>query len=298
MDTRKLYYFVEICKRMSFAATAEALYISPQALSKSIQKLESDLGMPVFYRHKNNLSLTEFGKTLHLHALPLVEDFEKLRRDMKILGRQSKKNIRFAYIASLASYVSPKLLLSYWEKEPDTHLDIIELPNTEIEAAVADGRVDFAIGIGDEKEGGELITETLIRDEVALVLRRDNPLYKKKQIALTDLAGQTLISLCDLNVADQALRKKCLDLGICLNYMLSSPSVDLNKKIMHQIDCVSLNARSIVESYEFTNRVGYRLFCKKDKIDWNTILITSAERPMAPPVQDFIKHFKKQLGLV
>lgn len=78
MEFKQLYYFVETCKRMNFAITAEALYVTPQALSKSIKTLENNLGQKLFYLNKNALILTEFGEFFLPKAQNLLAEYLSL----------------------------------------------------------------------------------------------------------------------------------------------------------------------------------------------------------------------------
>ena len=50
MDSRKLTYFLKICETGSIARAADALFISQQALSKALDSLEQELGVPLFIR--------------------------------------------------------------------------------------------------------------------------------------------------------------------------------------------------------------------------------------------------------
>lgn len=62
MEIRQLIYFVEVCKQENMSAAAEHLYLTPQALSKSILAMEQELASPLFVRDKGKLSLTKMGK--------------------------------------------------------------------------------------------------------------------------------------------------------------------------------------------------------------------------------------------
>lgn len=50
MDIEALREFVGICETLSFQETAENLHVSQPALTKHIQRLEEELGVPLFDR--------------------------------------------------------------------------------------------------------------------------------------------------------------------------------------------------------------------------------------------------------
>lgn len=52
MDIRHLQYFAEVAKQMSFTKAASTLHVSQPSLSKTVKQLETELGVPLFYRSK------------------------------------------------------------------------------------------------------------------------------------------------------------------------------------------------------------------------------------------------------
>lgn len=63
--------FVADCGTLSGAA--EQHHLSPSALSRSMQKLESEIGVPLFIRHKNKIELNENGKLAVEYAKKIIE---------------------------------------------------------------------------------------------------------------------------------------------------------------------------------------------------------------------------------
>lgn len=62
MDTRMIGYFIACYEMGSLNKAAGALYMSPQGLGKVLDRLEEELGAPVFYRTKQGLMPTESGR--------------------------------------------------------------------------------------------------------------------------------------------------------------------------------------------------------------------------------------------
>jgi len=77
MEFDQLRYFLRVAELANFTRAAEKLGISQPALSRSIQRLEGELGQPVFERRGRSLSLTEAGTLLQGRAqqiLSLLDD--------------------------------------------------------------------------------------------------------------------------------------------------------------------------------------------------------------------------------
>ena len=84
MYNLQLETFIVVADLGSFNRAAEALYITPPAVTKQINLLEKDLGLKLFVRTHRGLSLTEAGKSLYKDAKYIIqyckESVERARR--------------------------------------------------------------------------------------------------------------------------------------------------------------------------------------------------------------------------
>lgn len=76
MDIKHLEYFLALAQREHIASTADLLHISPSALSKSIAKLEQEIGVSLFDRHGNYIELNDYGRTFSRYAAKTLEVYE------------------------------------------------------------------------------------------------------------------------------------------------------------------------------------------------------------------------------
>lgn len=63
MDLRDLKIFLHLAESRHFGRSARAMHVSPSTLSRQIQRLEDDLGQPLFVRDNRTVTLTEAGKS-------------------------------------------------------------------------------------------------------------------------------------------------------------------------------------------------------------------------------------------
>ena len=85
MRIEQLQYFVEIVNSGSINAASKKLFISPQGISNALSSFESELGFPLFTRVKNKLILTENGKTVYKNAIPLLNQYDNLKKLTKTI---------------------------------------------------------------------------------------------------------------------------------------------------------------------------------------------------------------------
>jgi len=82
MDTRSLNQFVKLADSLHFGRASEASHVSPSALSRSIQRLEEELGVVLFERNNRSVSLTHAGSLFLSYARDSLGDWESIRNTL------------------------------------------------------------------------------------------------------------------------------------------------------------------------------------------------------------------------
>jgi len=108
MDFDQLRYLQQVAQRSSFTRAAEDLVISQPALSRSIQKLEEELGQPVFERKTRSVSLTEAGSLLQSRAQLVLAMLEDTKAEITDDGKSGR--VRVGAIPAIAPYFLPEVL--------------------------------------------------------------------------------------------------------------------------------------------------------------------------------------------
>lgn len=80
MQLQQLYYFREVAEQGSINKAAGTLMVTQPNLSRSIQKLEEELGLKLLVRSNKGIQLTEEGRQLYQHACGALERLEIIKR--------------------------------------------------------------------------------------------------------------------------------------------------------------------------------------------------------------------------
>ena len=76
-----LRQFVELSRALHFGRAAQACHVSPSALSRSVQRLELQLGEQLFERQHHNVTLTPTGEAFRRHALSVLEEWKRFEAE-------------------------------------------------------------------------------------------------------------------------------------------------------------------------------------------------------------------------
>lgn len=184
MELDQLRYFLRVAERGNFTRAAEDLAISQPALSRSIQKLEDELGQPVFERKSRSVSLTEAGTLLQSRAQQVLTILEDTKAEITDDGESGR--VRVGAIPTIAPFFLPELLREFSKDFPKATLIVQELTTDALLKACTQGEVDLAI-LALPIPAKYLEVQELFEEELLLVLPPEHPLVEKDKIRLTDV---------------------------------------------------------------------------------------------------------------
>lgn len=118
MNIKHLQLFIHLCDSKSFAKTASAMHVSPSALSRQIQKLESETGQELFVRDNRSVELTPAAKKLMPVALKIITEWQSFYSQLQYEEQELKGEIRL-FCSVTASYSHlPELLSEFRLRHP------------------------------------------------------------------------------------------------------------------------------------------------------------------------------------
>lgn len=182
MTPRRLRQFLALIEHAHFGRAAKALGVSQPALSKSIQLLESELGVTLFDRRTEGVTPTAFGELLREKSRRMLVAEEDLRRDMALLAQGDLGALKVAlgpYPSIVSGYTSIARLHT---RHPQIRVTAHVAGWREVAHQVATGAVDLGIAEISTLQGREEFTcELLGEHEGRLFCRPGHPLLSQKR---------------------------------------------------------------------------------------------------------------------
>lgn len=145
MTENDLTKIVTIAEEGSMAKAAQKLFITQPALSKSLAKVEAELGEVLFTRSSNGLIPTEAGKYLVTKAYQILKLYEDTRVEFCELNQMQKGLLKLGSAERIGALLLPNLLKSFSERYPNIKIDIVEENSVLLEEQVLMGALDLAI---------------------------------------------------------------------------------------------------------------------------------------------------------
>ncbi|WP_245984834.1 LysR family transcriptional regulator [Biomaibacter acetigenes] len=196
MDITSLKYFVKICQNNSFTKTAKELFITQQALSRRISKLEKEIGAPLFNRNSRGVDLTELGRYILPRAEALVRAYDDLIADINSKIEREKARIRIGFAPGTLQILGVKAIIEFEQKHGDINIDIAEFSDVDCESNVLNGNLDLALTVKPKDVNGFKYYH-LIRERLVAIINKKNPLAHRDSVKFEDLKNERFILLTD-----------------------------------------------------------------------------------------------------
>ncbi len=232
MEIEQLRHFLKVTELGTFTRASEEVGLSQPALSRSIARLEEELGQPLFERQTRSVALTEAGSLLLGKAkqiLTLVDDAKAEISDDGETGR-----IRVAAIPTVAPYFLPKRLKVFQAKYPHSKLIVHEDTTENLLKKLSDGMVDLVIA-AIPLIVKYLQIEPLFVEELLLVTASENPLAKQKHIQASDLESLPFVLLGEAHCLTGSI------VSYCRNKSFHPVSVERTSQLAMVQELVALN---------------------------------------------------------
>lgn len=177
----------------TMSSAAEELHISQPALSRSIQRLEAELGCTLFDRAGRRIELNDAGRAA-------VEGARAILRDEKVLRANVAAAVERAcalHVATVAPAPLWRLTALAMERFPQETLTYETVDEREALRQVVSGASDFAITCADPHRPGLQACE-IMRENLAVTLPPNHPLAARKEVSFADLANETFLIMTNI----------------------------------------------------------------------------------------------------
>jgi len=185
--------FEAVARHLNFRAAAEEMALTQSAVSRQIQSLEDEVGVPLFLRHTRAVELTTAGAQLLLavqQALPRIDG--AVRQIRQSAGRRSVSLTTFASFASM--WLIPRLE-AYQRENPDVDIRI-DASDTAVDLDITDNDIALRYGpAGNMPTGARRLFGESLTPVASPWLIKSSPAIREPR----DVAGFTLIEAGDAN---------------------------------------------------------------------------------------------------
>ena len=198
MDLRQLRYFLAVAEERSVTRAATRLHLTQPPLSAQLARLEHELGVALFVRHRRGVDLTEAGRHLVDHARRVLSDVDAAAESVRRTGQGRSGRLALAFVPATAWSVLPPLLRRFHAARPDVELRFLEGHTDAVTEHVRSRRADLGLvhlppGGAASGVGPDLDVAVARREPLVAVVPRARADALGDRVDLSDLAGEPFL---------------------------------------------------------------------------------------------------------
>ena len=254
MDLRQARHLVAVIEHGNVLRAANAIHLSQPALSKSIQNLEADLGVPLLERGPRGVTPTVYGLALLRHARLLLNQGDQALAEIRAIREGQLGHLRLG-VANFAIPSLPAVVAKLLASKPGLSIDVVDGTYEGLTDLVREGALDAVVsGLPPVHRAEDLVHEELISTNFVLACRPDSMPFQPAPVTIASLDGvqwilpnrpQAIIDLWELGFRTMGVMPPRL--------VLQSASMMFIKALLMEGPFVTLLPRGIVQP-EVENR--------------------------------------------
>ncbi|MFE6686294.1 LysR family transcriptional regulator [Streptomyces sp. NPDC057743] len=190
----RLAQFVAVARSQHVTRAATELGVPQPTLSRTIARLEADLGVQLLSRHGRSVRLTSAGRALLTHAERALAHTERGGRAVQETADPHGGRIAFGFPHTLGPSTVPDLLREFSERRPRIRFQLMQDYGAALLSRLRTGELDLAL-ISPPPDEVDVTARRVHRQRLRLVVPASHPLAGRRQARLAEVRDDAFVSL-------------------------------------------------------------------------------------------------------
>lgn len=286
MDIQDIYYFVTVVKYRNFSQAAEKAFVSQPVLTRCVQKLEKELGVPLILRSTKSFALTDAGKALAEQGNVLLQQHADIYRRIQDISEGESGQICISAPGVLLDLYFPKLITQFRKENPGLRIMIRECGSRSLIEDVLSGEAEIGLGMLPLEESDQLDIHPVYRDQIQVVVRKDHPLAKLKKVPIETLKDADIITLGRANVLYFRFVEMCRDCGFTPKIGIQSMMSQFLLDVIADSDSVGILPAPMLQQFPKEKLLSIPL---EPELPWEVAMILKKGHYQSRAVEKFLR---------
>lgn len=297
MESRHIRYFLAAYDAGTFASAAERLNLSQQAVSKSIQRLESQLGVRLFERDGRRIRPTAYAELFLPYARTIAAEAERFRANLGDMLGGRRGLVRIGVGPSAAADMVAAAANHLAEECPGLRMQVLAGIYEDMIEDLVCGKLDLFVAVRQVERHAPLIREEKLCDIAYVVVAgAGHPLAGSDAVELETLVAECWISGANLGIIEESIENSFAAHGLALpRPEIETTSVLFTLAMLDRGRHLSILPAMLVQNEIASGRL-VKLRLRADPWTRPLIVATRARGVKSPLVHMLIKQFRAHLA--
>ncbi|MEM9450620.1 MAG: LysR family transcriptional regulator [Cyanobacteria bacterium P01_E01_bin.6] len=289
MRLEQLQAFLAVSETRSFQEAARHCGVTQSTVSRQIQSLEAELGLPLFHRSAQ-ATLTVAGDRFVRRAQKICQEWTVATTELDDLREGKQSELCIAVIHSVCAYYLPPVLQEFSLSYPDIQLRVTSLGSDRALKVLKDGLVDAAIVMNNRffTARPEFVVDSLFQEPIDVLMAADHPLASSTQVSWPDLAQYPQVVFKDGYGMQRLVQEQFQRQNLIFKSVLELNTLDAFRGVVRHGQSTALLPHSALHDVKNDPSLVIRSTVHPTLMR-EVVLVTTQDRLEIPPIQRFRK---------
>ena len=212
MELQQLKYFREVAEREHVTRAAEKLFVSQSAVSRAVNQLEEELGVPLFYRRGRAIVLSPYGRLFLDHVTRALNVLESGKRLLNEQTGGESGTVSLGFLHSLGIEMVPRLIKEYRRKHPRTQFTLLVQRSGEmLTKELVAGSIDLCFSVPGMFGQSDFRWNHLLDEKLLIAMPKTHPLAARRSLSMKELSSEPFLALSPEHTLRIIFDKVCAD---------------------------------------------------------------------------------------
>lgn len=213
MEWQQLEYFQCVAHTEHITRAAQLLSVSQSALSRSISRMEADLGVPLFERQGRSIKLNRYGQLFLKRVNRILKEYEEGKLEIQNIVDDEAGEVTLGFLHTMGSHLIPELIGAYRAQSPSIRFQLHQNHNAYLLQQLIRGSIDLCLLSSPEEANIPLEWEELWREELFVYVPNDHPLADRESILLKDISNEPMVTFKKGYGLRKIMDRLCMEAG-------------------------------------------------------------------------------------
>ena len=289
MRLEQLQAFLAVAESGGFQQATQRCKVTQPTISRQIQGLEAELGLPLFHR-TSQAKLTLAGERFLPRARKICQEWQTATTELADLLAGKQPELCVAAIHSVSAHFLPPILQQFCEDYPAVQLRVTSLGSDRALKVLKDGLVDLAIVMNNRflTSSPEMVVDQLYDEPIELLMAANHPLTQYERVPWAAIAEYPQVVFKDGYGMQRLVQEQFQRHSLPLRLAIELNTLDGFRGMVRQGELVALLPRSALLDVRTDAALVIRP-TEDPVLSRQVVLVTSQDRLSIPPIQ----HFRK-----
>lgn len=296
MRLEQLQAFLSVAQTGSFQQAAKKCGVTQSTVSRQIQGLESELGLPLLHRGAQS-KLTLAGDQLLPHVRKILTEWQDATQEINDLRAGKQPELCVAAIHSVCAHYLPPVLQQFCKLYPEVQLRVTSLGSDRSLKVLQDGLVDLAIVMNNPflTNRPELVVDWLYNEPIQVLMSAEHPLAQHNLVPWAELAQFPQVMFKDGYGMQRLVQDQFKHQGLELKAVLELNTLDAFRGVIRQGEMISLLPSGALVDSQTDPTLAIRDLASPSLAEPSTplsltrevVMVTTQDRLLIPPIANF-----------